>query len=104
VETALVTQVWRALSEALRADHRGPGTLSAYQVMAAVGALHATGVALLLPAADLPRPSSVGGLATLWSPALILLLQALWLGLFLCTGRSVVTAATISFRVVKERI
>jgi hypothetical protein len=34
-----VTQVWRFLSEFLRADYRGSGRISAYQVMALFAAV-----------------------------------------------------------------
>jgi hypothetical protein len=101
---ALVTHVWRALSETLRADYRGPGRISAYQIMAGVGALYAVVVSLVLPAPEAVRPDILAGLRTLWSPWFILLLQGLWVAIFLYTGRSMVTGATISIYVVKERI
>jgi hypothetical protein len=100
----LVTQLWRALSEALRADYRGGGRISAYQVMAVIAAAYAVAIALVVPAARPVRPSALDGIGALWTPSLILLLQALWFGVFLYTGRSVVTAATVSIYVVKERI
>jgi hypothetical protein len=44
------------------------------------------------------------GLHLLWSPGIILLCQALWIGIFLFMGRSQVTGARISFHVRKDRI
>jgi hypothetical protein len=101
---ALVTHLWRAFSETLRADYRGPGRISAYQIMAAVGALYAVAVFAFLPPPGAGRPDILLGLGILWSPWLILLLQGLWIAIFLFTGRSVVTGATISIYVVKGRI
>jgi hypothetical protein len=104
VEVAVVTQAWRALSETVRADYRGPGAISAYQVMAIVAAIYALALSALLPPGGTLRPDVLAGIKTLWSPSLILLLQIVWLSIFLYTGRSVVTSATISIFIVKERI
>jgi hypothetical protein len=96
----LVSQVWRFASEFLRADYRGNGRISAYQVMSLLAALAAVGLACM-PA---PPPSSatapiLQGLSALWHPAILLFLQALWVAAFFYTGRSHVTGATIHFHV-----
>ena len=49
-------------------------------------------------------PDLGSGVRSLWSPALILFLQAIWLVIFLHTGRSSVTGARLSFHVHHERI
>ncbi len=102
--TLTVTQLWRLYSERLRADYRGGGRLTAYQWMAIGGVLAAPLLLALLPPAP-PLPVALAaGLATLWDPALLLLLQALWVAIFLHTGRSAVTEATVALRVCRERI
>lgn len=101
---ALATQLWRAASEFLRADHRGGGRLSVYQVMALIGAVYAGSLAFLVPEWNNIRTDLAAGLATFWHPFPILALQGLWLGLFLYTGRSQVTGSLISLHVHKERV
>ncbi len=102
--TVLITQAWRALSELLRADYRGRSGLSAYQTMAVIGCFYALILIVLLPNEPRRLPDIVRGLTLLWHPAVILFLQALWLMIFLYTGRSRVTASTISFSILKDRI
>jgi hypothetical protein len=46
----------------------------------------------------------VTGLQGLWQPGTLLFLQGVWLVIFLYTGRSTVTGATLSFHVHHERI
>ncbi|MCA1959203.1 MAG: prolipoprotein diacylglyceryl transferase [Desulfomonile sp.] len=104
VLTIGVTQTWRALSESMRADYRGSGRISAYQVMAVASMLYAMGWAWLLPAVSIPAANLRAGLAALWDPAVIISLQALWLLVFLYTGRSAVTGATLSFHVHRDRV
>lgn len=100
----LVTQVWRVISETLRADYRGGGRISAYQVMAVSGLLYLMFALPFLPRMPAPRADLVAGIRSLWDPAVILFLQLLWIGTFLYTGRSVVTGSTLSFYVHRERI
>lgn len=104
LETVLVTQVWRAVSEVMRADCRGEGRFSAYQLMALFIGLYCVIVSLIVPPEYTAPADILAGLASLWNPAPILFLQAVWLVLFLITGRSKVTASTISLHVVKDRI
>ncbi len=99
----LVTQLWRFVSEFLRADYRGGGRISAYQKMSLAAAAYGLLLAGFFdPAA--PVPDLAAGLAVVWSPAMVLCLEALWIASFLYTGRSRVTGAELRFHVVRERI
>lgn len=100
----LVTQVWRVLSEFLRADYRGGGKISAYQIMAGISIFYGLGLVFLFPAHPLSAPRIAEGIRTLWHPAMILFLQLLWIASFLYTGRSKVTGASLSFHVIQERV
>jgi hypothetical protein len=102
--TMAVTQGWRVLSEALRADFRGSGKISAYQIMGVVGILYGSAAIILAPAASLDRPDLGGGIACLWHPGFLIFLQVIWLAIFFYTGRSTVTGAILSFHVHRERI
>ena len=102
----VVTQGWRAVSEIFRADYRGGGKLSAYQWMSIAAVIYALAVALVLvgiPVA-VAQPDILGGLRSVWRPALVLFLQALWLAVFFYAGRSMVTGSTLSFHVLRDRI
>ncbi|MDT8441926.1 MAG: prolipoprotein diacylglyceryl transferase [Desulfuromonadales bacterium] len=101
----IVTQLWRVGSEWLRADFRGHGrALTAYQWMGLTALPYSLLALLLLPAGLPVEPRLAVGLQALWQPGLLLTLQALWLLLFLFTGRSEVTGARLSFHVHAERI
>lgn len=99
------TQMWRFLSERLRADHRGATRkISVYQVMALLIAPYAAAVVLFFPIGQMEIPEIVAGLNLLWNPAVLLFCQALWLAVFLITGRSMVTGSKLSFFVRADRI
>lgn len=102
--TAGVTQGWRALSENWRADHRGAGNISAYQIMGLVGLAYAVAAALLLGNESVAAPIFRNGLLQLWTPAVVIFLQSIWLVIFCYTGRSTVTGATLSFHVHHDRV
>ena len=104
VTTMLITQLWRVFSETLRADHRGGGVLSTYQIMALVVSAYAVFLSVLFVDAASPTASLYLGLSALWHPAVLLILQMLWLVIFIYTGRSAVTEAHMSFRVCREKI
>jgi prolipoprotein diacylglyceryltransferase len=93
----VATQVWRFASEFLRADYRGAGRISAYQRMALVGAAYTLVLGLLWPAAARPMPDVARGLALLWTPGTILLIEVLAAFVFLRMGLSTVTTSYISF-------
>jgi len=100
----LVSQVWRVLSEMLRADFRGFAAITAYQKMGLAAVVYGSLLCLLLPDPALPRPDIGAGLRLLLDPLLVLGLKALWFILFLHFGRSMVTGATLSFEVHRNRI
>lgn len=99
-----VTQLWRVLSEALRADWRGSGRLSAYQWLALLSLPYALAVVAWLPAAPLPAADLLRGLEALWHPGMVLFLIALWAMVFLFYGRSEVTGSRLSLYVCHDRI
>ncbi len=100
----IATQGWRSFSETLRADYRGEGNISAYQVMGILGVVYAIAAAYFLAYRSVVMPDLSAGLRSLWSPALILFLQGIWTITFLYTGRSTVTGSTLSFHVHQDRI
>ncbi|WP_373498526.1 prolipoprotein diacylglyceryl transferase family protein [Desulfococcus sp.] len=103
-ETLLITQIWRSVSEMLRADFRGGRQISAYQIMAMAAVGYAVLTALFQPAVQTPAPDVPAGMGYLWHPAVILSLQVLWAAIFLYTGRSRVTGSALSFHVIRDRI
>jgi hypothetical protein len=100
----LVTQGWRLVSETLRADYRGGGKFSAYQMMALAGIGYVVVGLPFLPIGSDRQADVLAGLRVLWDPSVILFLEGLCLAIFLYTGRSAVTGATMSFHVHRERI
>jgi len=101
---ALVTQAWRVISEMWRADYRGGGRLSAYQIMGLMLLPYALLLAWLFPVVNSGAPDILGGLSGLWHPSVVLALQGSWLAMFLFLGRSQVTGAQLSFFVHEDRI
>ena len=101
--TILVTQLWRLISEIFRADYRGGGSLSAYQLMALLALPYALAICFFLPQATIIA-NIQKGLESLWQPRTILFLQAWGAGIFWYTGSSRVTASHASFYVNKELI
>ena len=85
-----VTQIWRILSETLRADFRGFSRISAYQKMGGLAVFYVLLVTLIVPSPQLAPPSIGQGLSLLWQPGIIIGLQILWLIFFLVFGRSTV--------------
>lgn len=103
--TIVLSQLWRAVSETLRADHRGVVTrLSAYQKLALGGAVYGLVVVPLFPSTGDLRANLAEGLATLWDPSVIVVLQAIWFALFVRTGWSMVTGSSLTFHVHRDRI
>ncbi len=99
-----VTQGWRAFSETLRADWRGGGVFSAYQIMAVVS-LVCAGIFLWVNPVDVsPKGQLIYGLLFLWDPGVILVLIGVGIAAFIYTGKSTVTTAELTFGVVKEKI
>jgi len=103
--TLVVTQLWRVLSEFMRADYRGGARwFSAYQFMSAICLLYAACLPLVFPTGNLPPPDLEMGLAAIWTPLMLLALQGLFVFAFLFTGRSEVTDSRIVFNVVRDRV
>jgi len=100
---ALATWGWRAVSELLRADHRGNTRLSVYLAMALIAMAYLAVMMTLLPGGG-TVPNLEAGLAKLVSTGVIVMLQGMWVGLFLYYGRSRVTGSVVSFHVVVERV
>ena len=101
--TIALTQLWRILSETMRADFRGFSNISAYQKMGIMSVLYILGVIFFLHAAPYANPEILDGIGVLWSPSVILGLQLLWLVFFFSFGHSTVTSSTISFKLIKEK-
>ncbi len=99
-----VTQLWRALSEMLRADYRGAGKVSAYQVFAVLSVVYVLGVMWLVPAAPAPAPALMSGLESLWHPGMVLFLLAVWAATFVYYGRSAVTGSRLELYVCHDKI
>lgn len=98
-----VTQVWRVLSEFLRADYRGQQKISAYQIMAMLGTVYGLALPLLFSAPSVV-PDAGAGLARIWTIPVLLLLQGVFVASFLFTGRSAVTGSVLRFVVRAEEI
>jgi hypothetical protein len=99
-----VTQGWRSLSETLRADCRGRGKFSAYQVMSVLAILCAALLACVTSASTPLVPNLSAGIERVWHPAVVISLQALWVVIFVMFGKSMVTGAEISFHLRHDRI
>ncbi|GAB6094474.1 hypothetical protein JCM14469_07260 [Desulfatiferula olefinivorans] len=102
--TLSITQTWRTASEVFRADYRGGGRMSAYQIMGLTAAAYAALTALIFRPEGTVMPNLIQGMSTLWDPFVILTVQGLWLMVFAYMGRSTVTDATLHFRVVTDHI
>ncbi len=102
--TMIVTQLWRVVSELLRADFRGNSIFSVYQMMGLVAIPYALGCAIYFNSVGDAKPQLELGLLILWQPGTLLFLQLIWLALFIYTGRSTVTGANLSFHIHRERI
>src|SRR5215510_8705078 len=94
VSVTTATQMCRFVSETLRADARGKAKkATTSQVMALVMIVYVGGVAAFSRVEATATANIAAGLLSLWDPAVLLFLQALWLAIFLHTGRSMVTGA-----------
>ncbi len=102
--TWVLTQTWRVVSEFFRADYRGGARwFSTYQLLAIIGACYGAAAALWFPDGETANPNLVAGLHALWNPVAILAIQAVWLVMFLYTGRSKVTDSTLVFSLSHDR-
>ncbi len=99
-----VTQLWRAISETLRADWRGAGWMSVYQLLALLSLPYALALVAWLPVAAAPAAELLRGLDALWHPGMILFLLGLWLTMFLVYGRSEVTGSRVALYICPDRV
>jgi prolipoprotein diacylglyceryltransferase len=104
VVAIVATQGWRFLSEFLRADYRGAGRISAYQWMALVGAVYTVLLGLLWPGVPPTAPDLTRGLALLWTPGAIVLIEAVAFFVFVRMGVSTVTTSRIAMDLRHDRI
>ncbi len=93
----MVTQVWRFVSEFLRADYRGTGRITAYQAMALIGAAYTGLLGMAWPVAPDLTPDVLRGLALLWTPEAILLIEFIAVFVFIRMGVSTVTTSRVVF-------
>ncbi len=98
------TQTWRYVSEMFRADYRGAGRISAYQVMSLIAIAYAFALWAVLPNDAAITSHIVVGVRRLWDPGTILTLQVIGVAVFFYTGRSKVTEASLSFHVRQDRV
>ena len=102
--TVVVTQGWRVMSEILRADYRGEGRMSVYQIMGLLSIPYTIWLPSFFPSLQFLTPNITVGLQAIWNPGVVLFLQGLWVTLFVVFGKSMVTGAAISFHLHEDRI
>ena len=103
--TALVlSQGWRVLSEFLRSDHRGSGRLTAYQVLGLASIAYGAVLSLLLQTPAGRSLDLFRGFHVFSQSSCLLFLDGLWMLTLYYMGRSRVTASSIRFQVLKDRI
>lgn len=101
--TLVLSQLWRLLSETLRADFRGFGRLSKYQWMSVMAIFYGLGIYYYFE--DMKH--GVGRLdlaiSQLWEPSIVLVLQSCFLSIFAMMGWSTVTQSSLTFYVTEMR-
>src|SRR5262249_29489361 len=99
-----ITQLWRAVSEILRADFRGNDKISGYQILALAGAVYGLGIVAVLRGSSSYVPNLSLGLGVLIHPGVMLSLQVIWIVIFLYTGRSKVTVSRLAVAIDRDQI
>lgn len=89
-------QSWRVVSEFLRADYRGGGRLSMYQLMALLTIVFAVGLVAVCSDVAKFTPSPVKAAQALWDPWALIGVQIIGIAVFLHAGRSKVTGSVIT--------
>jgi Prolipoprotein diacylglyceryl transferase len=102
--TLIVTQLWRAFSEFLRADYRGEGKISVYQIMASIACLYGLLIAYLFNGTVAESPDLARGFLAIWNPSVLIILAVLWIATLFYAGKSRVTSSLIEIQVLKEKI
>lgn len=100
----VVVQLWRIISEFLRADYRGDNKISVYQIMAVVAIFYAFLSVVFLPEPTDRLPDLKTGVMVFTNPSVLLILNLLWWAVFFIFGKSSVTASEIDLHIVKENI
>jgi len=100
----VITQLWRFVSEFLRADYRGVGKISAYQFMSIIIIPYFSCYVYFTGFSNYRMPDLLTGLQALWNPGMLILLSAMWIGCILYTGISSVTASRIELYVNEDKI
>jgi len=104
LQAVFVTQIWRLVSEFLRADYRGEGKISVYQILSGISVGLAVIFCWVFPVDALLTGDVWTGLSAMWDPFVIILLQIIFVSTFIYTGKSQVTASITMFYVVRNRI
>ena len=104
VLTLMVTQLWRAFSEFLRADYRGKGKISVYQIMASIACLYGLLIAYLYNGTFPGSPDLALGFSAIWNPSVLIILAVLWIATLFYAGKSKVTSSLLEIQVIKEKI
>ena len=100
----IITQIWRFVSEFLRADYRGGHAISPYQILSLIALFYAASLIFFFPSSGNVSIDIMQGLQSLWNPAVILTLEAMAVIIFLHTGRSGITYSSLTLQVNEERI
>ena len=101
--TIAVTQAWRIFSETLRADYRGGGDVSVYQVFSMVSIAFVVLAWTILPQHHV-QADLASGLKSLANIPFLLFLEAWAVFIFWFTGRSRVTGSSLHIHVKEENI
>ncbi|HUN55978.1 MAG TPA: prolipoprotein diacylglyceryl transferase family protein [Smithella sp.] len=102
--TLMVTQLWRFASEFLRADYRGHGLISVYQIMTLIAICYTLVIVTLIKEPDYASPNLLNGVISLWNPGIIVFLVILWGVSFVWAGKSSVTCSSINIQIVEKNI
>src|SRR5208337_4630272 len=100
----VITQLWRFISEFIRADYRGLGKISIYQFMSLFIIPYMIISVRSFPASQALVPDIMRGGELLQHPAIILFIILSWLSVFYYTGVSKMTDSTITFSINKNNI
>jgi hypothetical protein len=88
----------------MRADYRGEGIISVYQIMASVACLYGLLIAYIFNRTPAGTPDLALGLRTIWNPAVLIFLLVLWVSTLFYMGKSRVTTSLIEIHVLRENI
>ena len=98
----VITQGWRFVSEFMRADYRGHGRISAYQIMTLLAIVYTLVIVTFIKEPDHGLPDLLMGISSLWNPGLIIFLVVLWVVAFTYAGKSSVTFSSISIQIIEK--